>query len=440
MCTASDPHSYPGARALTHGTFWHSNFIQTISSYFPNLPPKACILDLACGTGLSTFILAAEFQDASSIIGVDTSPGILDIARTNPDETTDEGVRVEFYEHDILDLDSLAAVQDGAFDVITCVSASVFLPDPYKALAYWCRYLAPGGIVALHVNHPQNLTAGVVLERTAAKLSISVPAYRSWSQSEKSLRDVFEKANLEVLSIKLEHQQDGVSNSHVTDDEIADIFFDAQMRYAVADAFHAKAERSPDFLERAREVYRAEWAAQASNGLSKELNSVWVGVARKRASSVASGVPVNQPKVTGGCRCSAVRYEAYQRPTGIVECHCFTCGRLSGSGNLPFIDVPTNSFRYIESWGLKTLRFSDVADRTFCTECGSPITMVFKGTEGYEDQKGKTNIVLGSVDVDSLGDDVPGIWGHIFVGEKCIWETLPDDGARRLRKFTSDSE
>ena len=227
--------------------------------------------------------------------------------------------------------------------------------------------------------------------------------------------------------------------SHDTEDGIADALFEAQLKTPIGNAFRIEAARSPEFLQHAREVFRDEWATQRSKVLSEEVRGVLVGVARKR-SSAAPKVPVNSPKVVGGCRCSAVRYEAYRRPKDVVVCHCFTCGRLSGSGNLPFVAVPTDSFRYVESRGLKTLRLSEVASRTFCTECGSPVSIVFDGPKGYESERGKTHIVLGSVDVDSLSDEAPEVWGHIFVGEKRSWETLPNDGAQRLREFTSDAE
>lgn len=446
MSIASNSRSHRGAHRYHvrtsnyNSTLWNSHLIQTIPSYLPKLSPRARILDLACDTGLSTSMLAAHFQDASSIIGVDMSLDRVEESLTEPFQKINVGgVQVQFYDHDILDLDSLAVVQDGAFNVIACFSPFALMSDPSKALAHWYRYLAPGGVVALHVAHAATSIAGITLKHTAEKLGISIPHDWSGNQSEKSLRDVFKKIEMEVVTIKPVYQ-DGARKFNGTDEEISNAVFEALMRNSVAAAFHNEEERHPGFVERARETFRAEWVAQASKGLSEEFDSVTVGIARKQASSFALQAPVNLPKVTGGCRCSAVRYEAYRRPTSIVVCHCFTCGRLSGSGNLPFIDVPTNSFRYTESRGLKTLRFSDVADRTFCTECGSPITMTFNGAKGYEDEKGKTNVVLGSVDMDSMGDDVPEVWGHIYVGEKCIWDRLPDDGARRLEKFTSDVE
>lgn len=210
MSATSSSHSHSQARVyndrvLTYDTFWHSNFVKTIPSYFPKLPSKARILDLVCGTGCSTCALADQFEDASLIIGVVMSPGKLDKTQMDVSQMADGRVRDEFYEHDILDLDSLAAVQDGAFDVTTCVSAFELLPDLYEALAHWRRYLAPGGIVAFHATHP---IAGLAFERTASELDVSLPYSFSWSGSEEELRDTFKKTDLEVLSVKLEHPQD----------------------------------------------------------------------------------------------------------------------------------------------------------------------------------------------------------------------------------------
>jgi ubiquinone/menaquinone biosynthesis C-methylase UbiE len=43
--------------------------------------PNACILDLCCGVGMSTRALSNAFQDAEFIVGVDTSPEMLSVAR-----------------------------------------------------------------------------------------------------------------------------------------------------------------------------------------------------------------------------------------------------------------------------------------------------------------------------------------------------------------------
>lgn len=121
------------------------------------------------------------------------------------------------------------------------------------------------------------------------------------------------------------------------------------MKNPTTHAFQAKAKHDNVFLNRAKGVFRAVWAAQAFNTLSNEVAGVWAGVAHKPTSPAESKLLVNRHKMIGGCQCSAVRYEAYRLPKEIIVCHCFTCGRLFDSGNLPFMDVPTNLFRYTES-------------------------------------------------------------------------------------------
>ena len=36
-------------------------------------------------------------------------------------------------------------------------------------------------------------------------------------------------------------------------------------------------------------------------------------------------------KITGGCACGAVRYEATGRPSNTMVCHCRTCRRVTGA-------------------------------------------------------------------------------------------------------------
>jgi hypothetical protein len=45
---------------------------------------------------------------------------------------------------------------------------------------------------------------------------------------------------------------------------------------------------------------------------------------------------------------------------------------------LPFIDIPTKSFQIVQGESLKTIELSSAAKRTFCGECGTPVTMVYE--------------------------------------------------------------
>ncbi|MEK7285835.1 MAG: class I SAM-dependent methyltransferase [Nitrospirota bacterium] len=57
---------------------WKQNIIEEIALSFGKTSPKR-ILDLACGTGILTVLLAERFPD-SEIVGVDISPDYLEVA------------------------------------------------------------------------------------------------------------------------------------------------------------------------------------------------------------------------------------------------------------------------------------------------------------------------------------------------------------------------
>jgi hypothetical protein len=101
---------------------------------------------------------------------------------------------------------------------------------------------------------------------------------------------------------------------------------------------------------------------------------------------------------------------------------------LSGSTYLPFIEIPTKELQFTSSMTLKTLKLSKSAERTFCTSCGSPITMVYTA-------KDDTSLTWGSVDSESLQVAVPKVKKHMFLKEKAPWVVLPDDGADHYEDF-----
>lgn len=79
------------------------------------------------------------------------------------------------------------------------------------------------------------------------------------------------------------------------------------------------------------------------------------------------------PPLTGGCLCGAVRYQSPGPALFAVICHCRDCQRTSGSGGVPVLGVPRESFRCegpvkqartMGGSGMPTIR-------NFCRDCGS---------------------------------------------------------------------
>jgi len=92
--------------------------------------------------------------------------------------------------------------------------------------------------------------------------------------------------------------------------------------------------------------------------------------------------------LTGGCQCGAVRYRLDASPTGTHICHCRMCQKASGG---PFIaSLLTSSFIVTEG-ALSIFKSSDIAERGFCSACGTPLT--------YRSLPGQfTTVTLGSLD------------------------------------------
>jgi hypothetical protein len=133
----------------------------------------------------------------------------------------------------------------------------------------------------------------------------------------------------------------------------------------------------------------------------------------------------NEVVFKGGCRCGGVNYTSSEPPSDITLCHCQACQQLSGSAFLPFTTISPRALKYAESSTLKRLRLSDVAERTFCSSCGTPITMA------YSFDPDEISITMGSVDMSSLTCESPKVKNHIYLHEKAPWVVLPDDGAER---------
>ena len=94
-------------------------------------------------------------------------------------------------------------------------------------------------------------------------------------------------------------------------------------------------------------------------------------------------------RLTGGCQCGAVRYELMEPPVRACICHCRMCQKASGQ---PFMAFATVKQEHL-NWTRGTpgvFQSSNVAQRGFCKDCGTPLTFKFEGDE--------INVTTGSLD------------------------------------------
>jgi hypothetical protein len=133
-------------------------------------------------------------------------------------------------------------------------------------------------------------------------------------------------------------------------------------------------------------------------------------------------MPAPTLPLTGGCGCSAVRFEITAPLVAAVYCHCTRCQRRSGAGASASARLEPGSFAITE--GEEHLRAwapGDGFDKVFCGQCGSAVL-------ASNPETGETAIVrLGAIDGD------PGVRPSVrqFVAYAAPWEPIPDDGLPR---------
>lgn len=127
-----------------------------------DLAPKT-VLDLACGTGTMSRLLAARGLD---VVGVDLSPGMLEAARRRADE---EGFAIPFFQQDAAEL-SLAP---RTFDATVCLFDSLNnILDESRLTQAFVRvfqHLAPGGSFLFDLNTEYALAQGMFNQSCSRK-------------------------------------------------------------------------------------------------------------------------------------------------------------------------------------------------------------------------------------------------------------------------------
>ena len=98
----------------------------------------------------------------------------------------------------------------------------------------------------------------------------------------------------------------------------------------------------------------------------------------------------SRPSLTGGCQCAAVRYRLDAEPGDANICHCRMCQKAGGAPFMAFTGVGAKDF-VVTQGEIATFASSDIAERGYCKDCGTPLT--YRGTKGEH-----VSVTIGSLD------------------------------------------
>jgi SAM-dependent methyltransferase len=120
-----------------------------------------CALDVACGTGAVTRLLAERVKPTGKVVGLDINPGMLEVARLAAPSQN-----IEWLEGSAVKM----PLPDATFDTVVCQQGLQFFPDKPAALSEMRRVLRRGGRLTLSCWRSIEHTPGyLVLEQALAR-------------------------------------------------------------------------------------------------------------------------------------------------------------------------------------------------------------------------------------------------------------------------------
>ncbi|MCJ1239524.1 hypothetical protein MMC14_007521 [Varicellaria rhodocarpa] len=261
-------------RSTTYDSSHNSLHVRETQSYLshltPHLQPGASLLDLACGTGLLAIPAKSLVGIHGRVVGVDVSRGMLDTARQ---KSRAQNVDVEWYEHDISDLNALNLGSAGGFDVITCAAALVLLSSPGTAVLNWTQVLKPDGRIMTDVLVPGS---NIVMD-VFCSIGPGIGELLKWDMTLFRTQAAFCKV-LEDAGLQIERIWEGeVYESKMIDVDNAEGMFEEAIQNPMFATFgreEVKDRARIEFAQRLKEL-------GGTKGKVKEETRSWMCIGRK---------------------------------------------------------------------------------------------------------------------------------------------------------------
>ncbi|CAN5923852.1 hypothetical protein BH11MYX4_BH11MYX4_59170 [soil metagenome] len=149
----------------TRDHWWNADFLRLMAQRW-KLDAVRDVLDVGCGVGHWGALLANVVSPEARITGVDRDPFWVEKASERA-KTRPHGERFSYRVGEVERL----PFPDDTFDLTTCQTVLIHVPDPGAALAEMIRVTKPGGLVA--VAEPNNVADGLHLDSVSSKAPIA---------------------------------------------------------------------------------------------------------------------------------------------------------------------------------------------------------------------------------------------------------------------------
>ncbi len=160
------------------------------------LSSRKRILDVGCGTGEFTRVLAEESGEDTEVIGVDADPTLLTVASQHAQVVAGDALRLPF--------------PTDSFDLVVCQALLINLPDPAAALREFAR-VSSNLVAAVEPNNAEVRVDSTVAREVDLEARVR-EAYLRGVETDVALGErvttLFDEAGLDVVSTRrYEHQK-----------------------------------------------------------------------------------------------------------------------------------------------------------------------------------------------------------------------------------------